>query len=239
MFKLKVNHIIIGFLLFVIVVLSMTTSTIEQYRDIIPNVNEFYISNITDNSIEIKIKHSIIQSGQGDLINYSIVIGEYKLLPDNGKFQLNDKIKIEVLKPTSFSDKGLNDGYRYATINITEPNLNGYYKVGIISNYELGDSEIMKPQNIDVFQLGKTISTQIKIAQMIDKVSASPSSTNTNNENRMIISGADGKFERLKTELGGYPDNLILDDMTGFTSLEDLIKRQLNAGIIDVNVHNS
>ena len=41
----------------------------------------------------------------------------------------------------------------------------------------------------------------------------------------------------IKANLGGYPDNLFLQERTGDKSLNELMKRQLSLGILNVNVH--
>ena len=49
--------------------------------------------------------------------------------------------------------------------------------------------------------------------------------------------GADGNMDFIKANLGGYPDNLFLQERTGDKSLKELMKRQLSLGILNVNVH--
>ena len=52
-----------------------------------------------------------------------------------------------------------------------------------------------------------------------------------------IISTADGEFQYMKSNLGGYPDNLYLQLDTNYNTLNELATNQLSQGILNVNVH--
>ena len=55
--------------------------------------------------------------------------------------------------------------------------------------------------------------------------------------NNSTISTADGKYELIKSQLGNYPDNLLLDSQTvNDTSLNDLLDKTMAQGIINLNV---
>jgi hypothetical protein len=43
----------------------------------------------------------------------------------------------------------------------------------------------------------------------------------------------------IKRQLGGYPDNLFIEEHTGPKSLDELVKRQLASGIMNINVHTN
>ena len=52
-----------------------------------------------------------------------------------------------------------------------------------------------------------------------------------------MISTADGKYELIKSQLGNYPDNLLLDEQTiNKTSLSDLVDKNMSNGILNINV---
>ena len=48
---------------------------------------------------------------------------------------------------------------------------------------------------------------------------------------------ADGSYNVIRREIGGYPDNLTVSLQTTPDSLSSLVQRQLSLGIIDANVH--
>ena len=48
---------------------------------------------------------------------------------------------------------------------------------------------------------------------------------------------ADGSYNLIRREIGGYPDNLTVSLQTTPDSLSSLVQRQLSLGIIDANVH--
>ena len=51
------------------------------------------------------------------------------------------------------------------------------------------------------------------------------------------MSTADGNYELIKSQLGNYPDNLLLDDLQiSKTSLNDLVDKTMADGIININV---
>ena len=52
-----------------------------------------------------------------------------------------------------------------------------------------------------------------------------------------VISTANGEYEMIKKNWGGYPDNLLLQLNTNYKTLDELIKGQLSQGILDINVH--
>ena len=51
------------------------------------------------------------------------------------------------------------------------------------------------------------------------------------------ISTADGQYELIKSQLGNYPDNLLLDSQTvNNGTLADLVDKSMAQAIINVNV---
>ena len=53
-----------------------------------------------------------------------------------------------------------------------------------------------------------------------------------------IICNVDSSYDKLSNSLGEFPDQLYLSNQTSPSTLDDLIKKQLALGIIDVNIHN-
>ena len=56
-------------------------------------------------------------------------------------------------------------------------------------------------------------------------------------KNSSMISTADGQYELIKSQLGNYPDNLLLDEQTiNQKSLSDLVDKNMSNGILNINV---
>ena len=56
-------------------------------------------------------------------------------------------------------------------------------------------------------------------------------------KNSSMISTADGQYELIKSQLGNYPDNLLLDEQTiTQKSLSDLVDKNMSHGILNINV---
>ena len=58
--------------------------------------------------------------------------------------------------------------------------------------------------------------------------------------NSALMSSASGQYELIKSQLGGYPDNLILNDTSNLqNSLVDLVDKSMAQGILNINVSTS
>ena len=59
----------------------------------------------------------------------------------------------------------------------------------------------------------------------------------TINKYDSTISTADGRYELIKSQLGNYPDNLLLDEQTiNNKALVDLVDKNMSNGILNFNV---
>ena len=134
--------------------------------------------------------------------------------------------------------------YNYTNLDIRDSNGNlYYYKLGISSIYESGNSPFVMPYNINtadkMFTLQQSTAQQNK--QYSDFLQYQNSQNNSSNTSAIAynstISTADGQYELIKSQLGNYPDNLLLDSQTvNNGTLADLVDKSMAQAIINVNV---
>ena len=130
-----------------------------------------------------------------------------------------------------------------------------YYKFGIITvlKYEgetknelsMAQTEIKNVENLYIAQKDYKFPLKSMNVETVDKDWEDYS--NMKKEEREgkvvdestgeVISTANGEYEMIKKNLGGYPDNLLLQLNTNYKTLDELIKGQLSQGILDINVH--
>jgi hypothetical protein len=106
-----------------------------------------------------------------------------------------------------------------------------YYKVGVAAIYSNGESNYATPYNISnpdkMFTLDTSLNNQNKL---VPSNTIKPITPNT-------ISTADGKYELIKSQLGNYPDNLLLDTQTiNNNSLSDLVDKSMAQALLNVNI---
>ena len=144
------------------------------------------------------------------------------------------------------TSSNLNSGekwYRKLNLKMTDDNDKPiFYRLGLMAVYSNGFSPIITHYNIRTFRLGVSVLQHLAILQ--HGYSNDGSTNNVSLENIEVDGGdtvatADGKFEVIKRQLGGYPDNLFIEERTGPNSLNELINRQLSLGILNVNVHTN
>jgi hypothetical protein len=119
-----------------------------------------------------------------------------------------------------------------------------YYKIGISAVYDTGNSNIITPYNINskdkMFTLLTGLEKQnneytnfIEYQKANAAISANVSESAYNN----TMATADGQYELIKSQLGNYPDNLLLDSQTvNADTLGDLIDKSMAMGYININV---
>ena len=67
--------------------------------------------------------------------------------------------------------------------------------------------------------------------------SGSTSGNASLNQYSNAISTADGKYELIKSQLGNYPDNLVIDNQTtNDSTLSDLVDKSMANGILNIDV---
>jgi hypothetical protein len=120
-----------------------------------------------------------------------------------------------------------------------------YYKIGISAVYSDGNSSFELPYNVSsknkLFTLSTSIDTQnndyndyIKYKQMQTQLESQTSNYTTG------TATADGQYEFIKSQLGGYPNNLIMDPISAKQNLlSDLIDKSMNEAVLNVNVYSN
>ena len=135
---------------------------------------------------------------------------------------------------------------RYVFSNLDIMDANGnlyYYKVGIAAVYDWGNSKIVNPYNVNstnkLFTLDTSIEQQSNLynefLQYKKQQTAITHSSIPNNPN--TIATADGQYELIKSQLGNYPSNLIMDNTSAKQNLlSDLVDKSMVQGKLNVNV---
>jgi hypothetical protein len=136
---------------------------------------------------------------------------------------------------------------QYAFNNLDQIDIDGnpyYYKLGISSVYPNGNSKFVTPSNVlsnnGLFSLTSSIETQnnqfnefIKFKQM----QQAQSQLQTGGNYSSATSTADGHYELLKSHLGNYPSNLIMDPISAKQNLlNDIVDQPMVNAILNVNV---
>lgn len=113
------------------------------------------------------------------------------------------------------------------------------FKAGLMAIYNSGNSNVINPSNISIFKLGLTLSDNINIYnEGVSAIKTKQKLTESIFKPDNVIGAADGHFEMIRQSLGGYPDNLFINQEIDQHTLSDSINKQLSLGIIDVNVGN-
>ena len=117
-----------------------------------------------------------------------------------------------------------------------------YYKLGISAVYNDGNSEFTTPYNVinsnKLFTLSSNIQNQnsqfedfIKYKQMQAQAQQADS------KYLNATSTVDGQYEFIKSQLGGYPSNLIMDPTSAKQNLlTDLVNKSMSQAILNINV---
>ena len=138
--------------------------------------------------------------------------------------------------------------YIYNNIDIKDNSGNlFYYKLGVSAIYNnnniTSNSVYITPYNINsidkMFTMETTVenqNTQFKNFLEYQKGQniKSPISANTYGD---TISTADGQYELIKSQLGNYPDNLLLDSQTiNKGTLSDIVDKSMAQALLNINV---
>jgi hypothetical protein len=202
------------------------------------------IDKIYDDSVDISFDTPEVSASSGNVKSYKIIIVKYdnpdrsnpsehyiihsfnpdsdKCVDNTGRDTMNCSRNIKLSKETDGGD----------TI---------YYRIGLMAIYNNGTSSIIGHNNVPTFRLGVSVMKHLAILKNAEKEenedSINLSNIETSADNENVVATADGRFEYVKRQLGGYPDNLFLDEHTGPNSLSELIKRQLSLGILNGKAH--
>lgn len=140
---------------------------------------------------------------------------------------------------------------KYNFSNLDTLDTNGdlyYYKIGISAVYDWGNSNFVIPYNVNssnkLFTLDTSIDQQsnlynefLQYKQQQQTLGNSTGQNMTSTVNANTMATADGQYEIIKSQLGNYPSNLILDPTSGKQNLlSDLVDKSMAQGLLNVNV---
>ena len=131
--------------------------------------------------------------------------------------------------------------YIFKNVDVTDPAGNlFYYKIGISAMYDNDyNTPLINPYNVTskdkLFTIDTSLDNQNANYNAFLK-SLNKSSTKYNVYDN-TFSTADGKYEMIKSELGNYPDNLLIDELTvDEYLLSDLVDKTMAQGLINIDV---
>ena len=129
--------------------------------------------------------------------------------------------------------------YIFKNVNITDSAGNlYYYKIGISAIYDNDyNTPLIMPYNVN--SADKLFTINISIDNQNKNYTNFLKTQNKSNYNVYdnTISTADGKYEMIKAELGNYPENLMIDDLSiNKNLLNDLVDKTMAHGIINIDV---
>jgi len=195
------------------------------------------------------INYSIDNSSTNELPkSFIIVLAQYdskKKNTGNNKFYLSNESILNPKLNSSNTEKytcNIVDSipvcqYTFKNVDIYDANNNVfYYKIGISAIYSDGNSSYVTPNNLstsgNLFTLITSLDNQ---NQITNQTNIAPTiSANTYNS---TISTADGQYELIKSQLGNYPDNFVLDSQTVKNgTLSDLVDKSMAQALINVKL---
>jgi len=138
--------------------------------------------------------------------------------------------------------------YVYNNIDIKDSSGNlYYYKLGISAIYNINgkttNSSYITPYNVttsnNMFTMDVPVenqNTQYKNFLLYQKSQLQEIPVNANTYSD-TISTADGKYELIKSQLGNYPDNLLLDSQTiNKGTLSDIVDKSMAQAVLNINL---
>jgi hypothetical protein len=203
------------------------------------------IEKINDDGVDISFDTPEVSSKSGVVKSYKLIIIKYDN-PDRSN-PSDHHIIHSFIPDADKCEPNLGKDTMNCTRNIKldKTNNNGetiYYRLGLMAVYQKGTSSIIGHVNIKTFRLGVSVMKHLAVLQNAEREERKEQVSLGDidaTENDNIIATADGRFKEISAELGGYPDNLFLEEHTGPQSLSELLKRQLSLGILNVNIDTS
>ena len=137
--------------------------------------------------------------------------------------------------------------YKFKNLQIRDDkNKLYYYKIGVSALYKTNQdtlsSDFILPYNVNtddkLFTIEATTEVQTKkYNNFLEYQQGLNQSSKNTNIYDSVISTPDGRYELIKTQLGNYPDHLIIDNQTiSKSSLSDLVDKTMAEGIVNINV---
>jgi hypothetical protein len=193
-----------------------------------------------------------ISEGMPKPLKFLVVLSQYnkdKKPLDANTFYLSDEFAINNRQA---SNPGLNQNIctianglpvcQYTFNNLKARDANGdsfLYRIGISAIYENSNSPFVSPSNLkgDYFILDTNINSQTQEYQDYLNFKQQSDKLATASNYKYTLATADGQYEKIKQQLGDYPNNLeISNETVRQNTLTDLIDRSMSLGKIVVDV---
>jgi hypothetical protein len=171
--------------------------------------------------------------------------GNNKLFVSN-EYELNNSVAVN--KTTyqtnlcSLVNGAPTCNYSFNNLDIMDSTGNSYwYKIGVSAVYDWGNSNFITPYNVvstnHLFTLDSSIDNQNNLFTDYIKYKQTQDSKETSNYANANAT-ADGQYEFIKSQLGGYPSNLIMDPTSATQNLlSDLVDKSMSQALLNVNVN--
>lgn len=221
------------------------SKTVENFADTqVPQYLRIKDIDSENKTVTIRFKKPNITDNTKQVSKYIIALAGYESLEKVGDTD-DAKLNYKYLKSHTVSpEEGLCDSdnlyceYTIPIKFINEKNVNSlYFRLSIITVYS-DDTHSDTIRLLDNKGNEKTfrLLPSLKAQDNCQKICLEKSIKKNVDTNEM---GGDSsnKLELIKRQLGGFPDNLVIDQQTGPNSLQELTKHQLAQGILDINVH--
>jgi len=190
-------------------------------------------------SSKIDISFEINPSMNDQVDNFVVVLGKYDKDKNNiGHLNVHASKENSEGKDICVTELG-NRKCKYSLSDLDHIDNNGniiYYRVGIIA---VSKSNVISNYIEPYYPGGYTHFVMTKTVQDMEQIIEKTKNENMTQEqrdkiNNELISEAGGEYEFIKKQLGGYPDNLILD--INKHTLGDLVDETMSLGEINVNI---
>lgn len=220
------NIVLLGLVIIMVIYFMMKNRVNEGFRTDNKPLN-FIIEEVYNDGVDVSFTKPASNAETGPIKAYVFVI----LSVDNSSTMSQKVERIEM----NSEDIECQDNICSYKILLKDRDVK--YSIGLYVEYENTNSHIVRPQNLELFKLGMSVGNQMKLFDKIYKLQEMEKEKPVDSEKVEEVSTANGRFDLIKRELGGFPDNLFIKQHTGPNSLKELVKQQLSQGILNVSVH--
>lgn len=240
---------------------NSTVPTINEGFTALQPPSNVVLTIIDENTINVKFNYAV-----GSEIPNKFVAVLAKYVNQNGvlnhvgdaQFIISDEtVSDGTTNMCTLLDNQMSCQHTFAGINSRDQHGNPYlFKLGIAAVSNGDFSPFATPNNIGVgnifFVTTKSASYINNIVNAANTVTSNPSQLsdiiNGNGSNNMLggssgsggMSTADGQYSMIASQLGGYPNNLVMDQQVANANLlSDLVNKSFSNGVINVKVSSN
>lgn len=175
-------------------------------------------------------------------------------LKPTGELKLFESNEYEINPSVAINEKSFNNNLcvmnndipscKYTINNLDVTDFNGniyFYKLGVMAIYNDNNSRIVTPYNVNtqngLFSLDTSLNLQNKQFADFKAFKVEQNKTNIGSSYSNTMSTADGQYELIKSQLGNYPSDLILDtSVKNPALLNDLVDKSMALGMLNVDI---